>query len=172
MYAYLFKNSLHRVFVYGTLKRGEPNHALLKDTNNGYAKFLGPGKTITRYPLVIATKYNIPFLLKEEGTGSHVFGEVYDVDSKMLMNLDELEEHPSFYVRTEHEVQLIPESEIKTDVPLDKIENVTKAWIYLLPKFRPSLLKETMYSSYSDKGSHGLKYKESDNDTANLEDLL
>lgn len=69
MYENLFKNPLHRVFVYGTLKRGEPNHSLIQDAANGYAKFLGIGRTVTPYPLIIATRYNIPFLLKKPGIG-------------------------------------------------------------------------------------------------------
>jgi len=69
MYENLFKNPLHRVFVYGTLKRGEPNHGIIKDTANGHAKFLGFGRTTIPYPLLIATKYNIPFLLKKPNTG-------------------------------------------------------------------------------------------------------
>lgn len=70
MYENLFKSPLHRVFVYGTLKRGEPNHGLIKDATNGYAKFLGLGRTTVSYPLVIATKYNIPFLLKKPDVGN------------------------------------------------------------------------------------------------------
>lgn len=69
MYENLFKSPLHRVFLYGTLKRGEPNHELIRDTANGYAKFLGIGKTKNKYPLVIATRFNIPFLLHKPGVG-------------------------------------------------------------------------------------------------------
>jgi gamma-glutamylaminecyclotransferase len=61
---------MQRVFLYGTLKRGEPNHGLITNFENGYAKFLGLGKTIVKYPLVIATKYNIPFTLKKPGIGN------------------------------------------------------------------------------------------------------
>lgn len=39
-----------------------------------------------------------------------IVGEVYDVDSKMLEKLDELEEHPEFYVRTEENVLLATEN--------------------------------------------------------------
>ena len=36
----------------------------------------------------------------------------------------------------------------------------TKAWIYILPNFRQSLLQLPMYTSYNNEGSHGLKYCE------------
>jgi len=61
--------SLHRVFVYGTLKRGEPNHHWMTDTSKGFSRFLGVGRTVKKYPLVIATKYNIPFILDCPGHG-------------------------------------------------------------------------------------------------------
>ncbi|KYM87051.1 hypothetical protein ALC53_03668 [Atta colombica] len=160
MYENLFKSPLHRVFVYGTLKQSEPNHGLMKDTANGYAKFLGLGKTTVQYPLVIATKYNIPFLLKKPNTGNYVFGEIYDVDSNMLKRLDELEEHPQFYERTEETVLLASEAAFKSEKTFEEVSESTKAWIYFLPKFKSSLLDGTMYKSYSNNGSHGLKYCE------------
>jgi hypothetical protein len=61
--------SLHRVFVYGTLKRGEPNHHWMTDTSKGFSRLLGVGRTVKKYPLVIATKYNIPFILDCPGRG-------------------------------------------------------------------------------------------------------
>jgi len=57
------------VFVYGTLKNGEPNFHWLTNEEHGRAKFICYGTTSTLYPLVIASKYNIPFLLDEPGTG-------------------------------------------------------------------------------------------------------
>lgn len=60
---------MHKVFVYGTLKRGEPNHNWFETKENGYSKFLANGLTIKKYPLVIASKYNIPFLLHSPGIG-------------------------------------------------------------------------------------------------------
>lgn len=42
-----------------------------------------------------------------------MLGEIYDVDSNMLKKLDELEEHPKFYKRTEEKVLLAPESVLK-----------------------------------------------------------
>lgn len=58
-----------RVFVYGTLKRGQPNHHLIESVVNGKALFIGEGKTVVKYPLIIASRCNIPFLLPVEGTG-------------------------------------------------------------------------------------------------------
>lgn len=57
----------YKVFVYGTLKRGEPNHNWFARDESGHYKFICNAKTIEKYPLVIATKYNIPFLLYSPG---------------------------------------------------------------------------------------------------------
>ncbi|XP_043266131.1 putative gamma-glutamylcyclotransferase CG2811 isoform X2 [Colletes gigas] len=172
MYENLFKNPLYRVFVYGTLKRGEPNNSLIQNTANGYAKFLGLGKTTIPYPLIIATKYNIPFLLKKPGVGHHVLGEIYDVDTKMLNKLDELEEHPAFYQRSEADVLMAPEAKIKLNDNFEEVGTLMKVWIYFLPKFKASLLEGPMYSSYSNDGSHGLKYCENEESTIRPEDLF
>ncbi|XP_011641860.1 putative gamma-glutamylcyclotransferase CG2811 isoform X2 [Pogonomyrmex barbatus] len=166
------ESPLHRVFVYGTLKRGEPNHGLIKDAANGYAKFLGLGRTTVPYPLVIATKYNIPFLLKKPNVGNYVLGEIYDMDSNMLARLDELEEHPKFYERTEEKVLLAPESALKPEKTFEEVSESTRAWIYFLPKYRSSLLDGPMYESYNNNGSHGLKYCENDEDASSLDDVL
>ena len=61
--------SLHRLFVYGTLRRGQPNHHLLLDQSNGLGKWLGVARLVKKYPLVVATCYNIPALLDKEGEG-------------------------------------------------------------------------------------------------------
>lgn len=61
--------SLHRVFVYGTLKKGEPNHHWFS-AKEGIANYLGSGSTETKFPLIIATRYNIPFLLFQPGEGN------------------------------------------------------------------------------------------------------
>ncbi|ETN76466.1 AIG2-like family protein [Necator americanus] len=57
-----------RVFVYGTLKRGEPNANVISETEGKY-RFIGVGRTKTPYPLVIGSKYNIPFVINEPGKG-------------------------------------------------------------------------------------------------------
>lgn len=57
------------IFVYGTLKKGQPNHFLLNDKARGIAKFLGRAKLTDKYPLVVATGDNVPMLLPKKGVG-------------------------------------------------------------------------------------------------------
>lgn len=92
------------VFVYGTLKNGQPNHFWLQDPKNGASTFLANGKTNDRYPLIIGTRYNIPFLLDVRNTGHCINGEIYQIDEVMLKNLDVLEKHPNFYLR--HQINI------------------------------------------------------------------
>ena len=58
-----------RVFVYGTLKSGEPNHCILSDRTIGKARLITKAKTKQKYPLVVASDYNLPFLLPVPGKG-------------------------------------------------------------------------------------------------------
>lgn len=87
------------VFVYGTLKFNQPNHHWLTDHANGVSFFISNGKTSDKYPFVIATRYNIPFLVERPSVGNVINGEVYEVNEKMLGKLDELEQHPVYYLR-------------------------------------------------------------------------
>ncbi len=60
----------HLLFVYGTLKTGEKNNRLLETPRgNGRARLLGAAQTLEKLPLVVATEYNVPFLLAAKGTG-------------------------------------------------------------------------------------------------------
>ena len=69
---------MHFVFVYGTLKQGEPNHYLLENDANGVRIFRGKAKTVNKFPLVVASRYNIPFVLDCAGTGLNIQGEIYE----------------------------------------------------------------------------------------------
>uniref|UniRef100_A0A0A9VXG6 Gamma-glutamylcyclotransferase family protein n=1 Tax=Lygus hesperus TaxID=30085 RepID=A0A0A9VXG6_LYGHE len=123
-----------RVFVYGTLKKGEPNHYWLEDSEKGDHKYVGEGLTKSKYPLVVATRYNIPFLLDSPGKGHNIKGEIYEVDRKMLSNLDILEDHPNFYVRRLEEIEFN--------------STTHQCWTYFLPKFKPGLLEKKMLDCY------------------------
>ena len=65
----IFENMAHRVFVYGTLKQGQPNHHVITQCKEGKYTLLGQGRTVSKWPLVIASHFNIPFLLGIEGEG-------------------------------------------------------------------------------------------------------
>lgn len=88
-----------KVFVYGTLKSGQPNHFWITDSSNGSAQLQSAGTTSEKYPMVIATRYNIPFLLDLPGTGHPITGEIYAVDDNKLKQLDIVENYPKFYDR-------------------------------------------------------------------------
>ncbi|ESO90192.1 hypothetical protein LOTGIDRAFT_124020 [Lottia gigantea] len=136
------------VFVYGTLKRGQPNYPQL-NPENGVSTFKGSAKTINKYPLVIGSKYNIPFLLLKPDSGHNVEGEVYEVDKKMLDHCDDFEGHPNFYQRLETPVQLIKN---ENDELLTK-PNTFNCWCYFLKTFKPVLLDLPYLESYcSSKG--------------------
>jgi len=78
----------HLVFVYGTLKRGEPNHHVLSDELTGEAVRVDGARTVIKYPLVIGSRYNIPFVLDQPHTGHNIIGEVYAIDDRKLAALD------------------------------------------------------------------------------------
>jgi gamma-glutamylcyclotransferase (GGCT)/AIG2-like uncharacterized protein YtfP len=84
------------VFIYGTLRRDERNHAQLDG-----ARFVGHAYTAPRYALVDLGEY--PALL--EGGTDAVHGEVYEVEPSHLERLDAFEEHPTVYVRRSIELE-------------------------------------------------------------------
>ena len=63
------KPYLYPVFIYGTLKRGQPYHHVLLEEVGGIVHFKSEAVTVDAYPLVAATRYNIPFLLNAKGIG-------------------------------------------------------------------------------------------------------
>jgi gamma-glutamylcyclotransferase (GGCT)/AIG2-like uncharacterized protein YtfP len=80
-----------KIFVYGTLMRGESNHRLLAG-----ARLLALVRTAPRYTLVSLGGF--PGLI--EGGRTSVVGEVYALTGDaMLAALDRLEGHPRFYER-------------------------------------------------------------------------
>jgi len=94
----------HRVFVYGTLLRGEVNHHRLAG-----AELLGACRTEPCFTLFNLGAY--PGLGR--GGRTAVAGEVYQVDGAGLRQLDRLEDYPRLYDR-----QLIPTA-------------FGRAWVYL-----------------------------------------
>jgi gamma-glutamylaminecyclotransferase len=80
-----------RLFVYGSLRSGQTNHARLK-----LARFLGAASTPSgRYHLTLIDDY----LALIEGPGPSVQGELYEVSAELLSDLDRFEEVPLRYCR-------------------------------------------------------------------------
>jgi gamma-glutamylaminecyclotransferase len=85
-----------RIFVYGTLMRGEVNHHLLDR-----ARFLEDARTRESFELHDFGAF--PVLVR--GGTRKVSGELYAVDDGTLSELDRLEGHPHFYRRSEIELE-------------------------------------------------------------------
>lgn len=85
-------NETTRVFTYGTLMTGQPNHRLLVN-----ARRIGAARTEPRYDLLDLGAF--PGMAT--GGATSIAGEVYEVDRPTLARLDRLEGHPRFYIRSQ-----------------------------------------------------------------------
>uniref|UniRef100_A0A0B6YAY5 Gamma-glutamylcyclotransferase family protein n=1 Tax=Arion vulgaris TaxID=1028688 RepID=A0A0B6YAY5_9EUPU len=135
----------HMVFLYGTLKSGQPNFRVLSDPKTGAAKLLGNGLTVKRYPMVITPQYLFPFLLPVEGKGEHIEGEVYEVNEVKLKRLDEFEGHPDFYVREQVPIAF---TRCKNHSPVSVTETLD-CWVYFLPQYEPVMIELPYLKNYS-----------------------
>lgn len=66
----IYRRMFEFVFVYGTLKKNGPSHYLLENSENGEAHFVCEAKTKERFPLIVRTEYEIPFILDQTGIGN------------------------------------------------------------------------------------------------------
>ncbi|XP_058526610.1 gamma-glutamylaminecyclotransferase [Ochotona princeps] len=146
------------VFVYGTLKRGQPNHKVLLDGTNGSAAFRGHGHTAEPYPLVIAGEHNIPRLLNLPGKGHRVAGEIYAVDKQMLRFLDDFEQCPHMYQRTELSVRVL-----QWEGPGPAAPGALQCFVYSTATYAPEWVHLPYLDSYDSEGQHGLRYNPREN---------
>lgn len=86
-------DTLHKIFVYGTLRQSHSNHQLLEN-----ACCYGVGTTVDNYSMYIAGGY--PFVVGSEARYP-IVGELYGVDDETLAKLDKMEGHPHYYARRE-----------------------------------------------------------------------
>ncbi len=100
---------------------------------------VGKGLTVRPYPLIIASRYNIPYLLDAPGKGKNIKGEVYSVDEAMLDALDELEDAPKYYERKVERIIIGEEDE------------EVECFLYALTDFKDELLDEEFIDEYSAK---------------------
>lgn len=96
----------NRVFVYGSLKRGQSNHHWLNGAiYAGRARLLGAELySLGSYPMAVLRR----------GSTQVIHGEVFEVDAEGLDQLDVLEGYPGFYDR-----QIL------------KLSDGSQAWVYL-----------------------------------------
>lgn len=122
----LHTGETHRVFVYGTLMAGMRNHHRLK--RDGVRTIARDARTCHDDDWLMATRrtgngYYAPVVYP--GRAGHpkgmIFGELYEVDNSILLDLDRFEGHPQVYRREEVVVK---------SALLEK-ERQHKAWMYV-----------------------------------------
>ncbi|XP_023368856.1 gamma-glutamylaminecyclotransferase [Otolemur garnettii] len=146
------------IFLYGTLKRGQPNHPVLLDGAHGSAAFRARARTLQPYPLVIAGEHNIPRMLNLPGAGRCVEGEIYAVDDAMLRFLDDFEGCPNMYQRTLVAVQVLEGT--GEDGPKDTLapHTTVQCFVYSTAGHPPEWVHLPHHDSYDSEGEHGLRY--------------
>ena len=92
---------MHRVFVYGTLKRGNGNHSLLAES-----KFVEASATLKPFWMITTTFPIVLDDVRDDFAGAHgpIAGEIYHVDDGTLAQLDRLERVGRSYDRKVTEV--------------------------------------------------------------------
>ena len=127
----------HKLFVYGTLRRGFPLHPRLGKKS---VRYLGKGKIRGRlYDLG-----EFPGALPSSSPDAEIEGEVYELldGDKQLRELDVLEE---FYPNRPDDSLFVRRL---TDVRLHGGQHV-KAWVYFLPK-RPVKARTIAGGDYAE----------------------
>ena len=85
---------MHKVFVYGTLKRGYTANAMLLADS----EYIGEFVTTKKYRMYDLGPF--PSVIQADD-GHYIMGEIYEVDDDTLIQLDTLEGVPRLYARGE-----------------------------------------------------------------------
>ena len=97
------------LFVYGTLKRGFSNHAMLAGQ-----EFVGAARTLPRYRLLDHGPH--PCLVEAVQAGRSIGGEIWNVDAATLDRLDEFEEVDHLFSRREIAPLTLPRPSTPTSI--------------------------------------------------------
>ncbi|XP_072031180.1 gamma-glutamylaminecyclotransferase-like [Amphiura filiformis] len=165
----------HLVFTYGTLKNGQPNHELMTKSEKGHATFVGEAKTVEKWPLVVASEFNIPFVLDKPGVGHHILGEVYRVDEEMLHILDEVERCPEWYQRKCLTVTMetVANKADTSGKSMDTKDNsaIQECYFYVVQNYKDELLDLTFNEKYDAYGNPNHAYTPLEEIDMNLDEL-
>ena len=86
------------LFVYGSLRRGFPNHYMLENS-----VYLGEFSTTDTYIMIGTRSKAFPYIIKEGvidcAIPTQIVGELYDVEPNAINRIDALEGHPHTYNR-------------------------------------------------------------------------
>ncbi|MFM9940337.1 MAG: gamma-glutamylcyclotransferase [Hyphomicrobiaceae bacterium] len=125
----------HRVFVYGTLKRGFPNHGLMRA-----ATFIDTALTVERYPMILQGRGYSPVMMPEPGNGHRIVGEVWEVDDAQLVVLDDLE--------STH----LPTGYIRETIAVETPAGTISAFVYFKPRGRVTIVHSEPHADYQHRG--------------------
>jgi len=98
----------HKIFVYGSLKRGGGNHGLMAGQ-----RFIATGRTQPVYRLFALDSY--PAMVDAAQDGRSIQGEIWEIDPERMPTLDQLEdlEH-GMYARVKIPL-LAPHNKLKVE---------------------------------------------------------
>ena len=90
---------MHRIFVYGTLKRSFGNWSMLLKDRSTFV-----GTAVSEPTFTMLGMGGFPGII--HGGSTRIHGEVFEVNDVVLRDLDRLEGHPSWYERQPLQVTL------------------------------------------------------------------
>ena len=108
------------VFIYGTLKKGQSNHSLMRELN---ATCISENSYISENTYIILTQYGVPYLVNTDVKRAlHISGELYLVHSAKFPSLVQFERG---YIPTEVKVES-PLSDSLTAVTFVSARDITE----------------------------------------------
>ena len=107
---------MNKIFVYGTLKKHQPNFAIIKS-----GIFCGVGRLDKSYELRMVSMGSFPALIPSgKNSPQEISGEIWSVDDESFKNVDCLEGYPTFYEREQFTI-------------LDSADKKHTCWAYFIP---------------------------------------
>lgn len=119
----------HKVFVYGTLRQGFGNNHHFDDAESVFIGY----RRVNGYELYSTHGGGVPMVLEVDDDSKSAYGEVYEVNTDTLEDLDMLEGHPTGWCRRQ----------LKEDPSI---------WIYTAPT--PSRVSNMVYVEDGDWGAY------------------